>query len=198
MVAQTHIHRNVATSLRPRPPNNLTLPFYSLPNTVNNPNHHSETTIVVTMFLLPAILLSIATALAAPAPNPANRYNATVNNPPLHMHRLLLPRELHEHPTRGVFMPYAPLYPLPPTLPLPLCGEIENTRKKRELGADAKQTMNMQAPYIKQVSSAGPDKGTFCTLYSCVPSSHLLHRSTSLPCLFLFPPSSFFPYVSKG
>jgi hypothetical protein len=50
-----------------------------------------------------------------------------------------------------------------------------------------KITVNMPSPYIQQVFSAGPDKGTFCTLYSYVlpPSSSFSPPSFYLPLSFL-------------
>jgi hypothetical protein len=67
------------------PPQHLTLPFYFSLDTVNDPNHHNEVSIltskvstIITMHILPTLLLSIATALAAPTPQtPATNPSTT-------------------------------------------------------------------------------------------------------------------------
>ncbi|CCT61156.1 hypothetical protein IAQ61_005026 [Plenodomus lingam] len=54
----------------------------------------------------------------------------------------------------------------PATPHLYLCKDASFTGECTNLHLEASTCQNIEAAYVKQTSSAGPDDGTFCTLYS--------------------------------
>lgn len=54
----------------------------------------------------------------------------------------------------------------PATTHLYLCKDASFGGECTNLHIEASTCQNVEASFVKQVSSAGPDNGTFCTLYS--------------------------------